>query len=211
MELYWASGSPYSWRVMLGLMFKGLDYTDHVLSLDDREHKQAGYTALNPRARVPTLVDGELVITESLAILAYLDHVYRRKPLFGTSGYDAARIWRRVMELENYAVAEAQPVVRALFFNTWLSDLDGLRVKTARTFKELDTLEETLEGGPFTAVDCMIVPLVKSLERASTKSGASNVGLLPLNLAKRWPRLAARVVEVEAHPGYDRTFPPHWR
>ncbi len=209
MELYWASGSPYSWRVMLGLLFKDLDYDDVLLSLSDREHKQAGYTALNPRAQVPTLVDGEVVVTESLAILAYLDHVYRRNPLFGASGYEAAKIWQRVMEIDAYLVGHGQPVVQALFRGRWSHDIPGLKRKMVRVREELTTLDKAGFAGPMTAVDCVLVPAIKTLERASLKSGASNVGLSPFQL-ERWPNIAARVAEVESVEGYARTVPPHW-
>jgi glutathione S-transferase len=211
MELYWASGSPYSWRVMLGLLFKDLDYDDILLSLSDREHKQAGYTALNPRAKVPALVDGDVVVTESIAILAYLDHVYRRNPLFGSAGHEAARIWQRTMALDAYLVGASQPVVRALFMGRWSQDIPGLKRKVVTVREELDTLEKAGGlGGPFTAADCVLLPALKSLERASLKSGASNLGLLPFDL-RRWPNIAARVAEIEAVDGYERTLPPHWR
>lgn len=211
MELYWASGCPYAWRVMLGLWFKDLDYTDHLLSLQDREHKQAGYTALNPRGKVPTLIDGEVVVTESLAILAYLDHVYRRHPLFGTSGYQAAQLWRRVMEIENYLVQPVDAVIGALTDKSWPRDVNHLKVETSRIFDELDRVEVEAPAGEFTAVDCVLVPVVKTLERASLQAGGSNIGLMPFPLQARWPKIASRLAEIEQIEGYERTFPPHWR
>ena len=117
----------------------------------------------------------------------------------------------RVMSIESYLMKSAHPLTRALYFNRWIHEIDDLKVKTAETFQELDWLEREIEGSAFTAVDCMMVPLVKSLQRASLKSGASNVGLLPFPLQTRWPRIAARLAEIEALEGYERTYPPHWR
>jgi len=210
MELYWGNGSPNSWRVMLGLLFKDLDYDDHLLSLPDREHKQPGYTALNPRAKVPTLVDGEVVISESIAILAYLDHIVRRDPLFGAMGPDVARIWREVMEIEHYLDPAAQSVMRALAFNRWLHPIEDLRREVATVHKELDRLEANFLGGPFTAIDCLVVPILCCLRRVSTRAGASNIGLAPFRIETRWPRLGKRLAEVEALDGFGRTVPPSW-
>lgn len=210
MDLYWGSGSPHAWRVMLGLLFKGLDYDDHMLSFSEREHKGAGYVTLNPRGKVPTLVDGEVIVTESIAILAYLDHAYRDTPLFGFSAREAARVWRRVMEAENYLCTPATTVVRALFFNRWLRDAEDLSLKMQDVLAELDRLEVDPETGEFNAVDCMLLPLVSTLERASMKAGAAKVGLLPFDLL-RWPNLAERMTSIRALPGFERTYPPHWR
>lgn len=210
MELYWASGSPYAWRVMLGLLFKGMRYEDHLLSFQDRDHKAPHYTQLNPRCKVPTLVDGEVVVTESIAILAYLDRVFPRKMLFGSNPADAGRIWRAVMEIEHHLDPIAMDLIRALYFQRWQGRLAELRETRDTVFDELDVLEDRFEGGPFDAIDCLLVPLLASLERASRKQGADKVGLLPLDLG-RWPQLQARYLQVAELPGFERTYPPHWR
>lgn len=210
MELYWGSGSPYSWRVMLGLLFKGMRYEDHLLSFSDRDHKAPHYTQLNPRCQVPTLVDGEVVVTESIAILAYLDRVYPRKQLFGADPAAAGRIWRTVMEIENVVDPVGMEVIRSLYFQRWQGRLPELREKRDAFFDELDRLEDRFQGGPFDAIDCLMVPLLASLERASLKLGADKVGVLPLDLG-RWPQWQARYLEIAELPGFERTYPPHWR
>lgn len=210
MELYWASGSPYAWRAMLGLLFKGIRYEDHQLSFKDRDHKTPHYTLLNPRCKVPTLVDGEVVVTESVAILAYLDRVHPRKMLFGSSAADAGRIWRTVMEIDHYLDPIAMDVIRSLYFQRWQERVAELREKRDTLFEELDLLEDRFEGGAPNAIDCLMVPLLASMERASLKQGADKLGMLPLNLG-RWPQLRARYLEIAELPGFDRTYPPHWR
>jgi glutathione S-transferase len=72
-DLYWGSGSPYAWRVLLALEFKHVPYTSHVLQFSKQEHKSPQMLALNPRGRVPVLKDGDYVVFESLAVLYYLD------------------------------------------------------------------------------------------------------------------------------------------
>ena len=51
-DVYWGSGSPYSWRVLLALEYKRLQYTSHILQFSKQEHKSPHMLALNPRGRV---------------------------------------------------------------------------------------------------------------------------------------------------------------
>ena len=72
-KLYWGSGSPFAWCVMLTLEVKGLAYESKLLEFSKGEHKAADYLRLNPRGKVPTLQDDDFVLYESLAIMMYLD------------------------------------------------------------------------------------------------------------------------------------------
>ena len=74
LEVYWASGSPFSWRVLLTLEVKQLPYQSKLLTFSKREHKSSEYLALNPRGKVPTLKDGDFLLSESLAIMAIPRH-----------------------------------------------------------------------------------------------------------------------------------------
>ena len=94
-ELYWGSGSPFAWRVMLTLEVKGLTYDSKLLEFSKGEHKTPAYLRLNPRGKVPTLKDGEFVVYESIAIMAYLDRKYPDPPLFGKTAEEAGLIWQR--------------------------------------------------------------------------------------------------------------------
>ena len=68
LEFYWGSGSPYSWRVLLALEYKGVPYESHVLQFSKQEHKSPQMLRMNPRGRVPVLRDADFVVYESLAI-----------------------------------------------------------------------------------------------------------------------------------------------
>ena len=72
-DLYWGSGSPFSWRVLLALEYKRLPYVSHLLQFSRQEHKSPQILAMNFRGRVPILKDNGYVAFESLAILFYLD------------------------------------------------------------------------------------------------------------------------------------------
>src|SRR3954470_18066619 len=73
LELYWGSGSPFAWRVMLTLEVKRLSYESKLLEFSKSEHKTPSFLRLNPRGKIPVLKDGDLVLYESLAIMAYLE------------------------------------------------------------------------------------------------------------------------------------------
>ena len=64
--------------------------------------------------------------------------------------------------------------------------------------------------GP-SAADLAVFSMLKSLHRAASKPWAAGFdpGLLPT--ADRYPRLGAWMAKVEGLPGYERTYPPHWR
>ncbi|MCA9663727.1 MAG: glutathione S-transferase N-terminal domain-containing protein, partial [Myxococcales bacterium] len=77
--LYWVNGSIPSWRVMIALHEKGLDYDALRLKVmtTPKQTRTPEYLALNPRGVAPTLVEADgLVVVESLAILAYLERCY---------------------------------------------------------------------------------------------------------------------------------------
>ena len=76
LTLYWGSGSPFSWRVLLALEHKGLPYESQLLHFDKQEHQSPQMLKMNPRGRVPVLKDGDYVVFESVAVLYYLDVKY---------------------------------------------------------------------------------------------------------------------------------------
>jgi len=113
-DVYWGSGSPYSWRVLLALEHKGLEYRSHLLSLAMQEHKTPQMMAMTPRGRVPVLKDGDYVVFESLAVMYYLDRKYPAKPLFGDSPEEGAVIMRVCCEFQAYIEPHVMRITRAL-------------------------------------------------------------------------------------------------
>jgi glutathione S-transferase len=68
------SGNCYKVRLFLGLIGQRADL--QALDMRAGEHKRADYLAINPRGQVPALVDGELRLGDSQAILVYLARRY---------------------------------------------------------------------------------------------------------------------------------------
>ena len=119
-DVFWGSGSPYSWRVLLALEYKRLPYTSHLLQFSKQEHKSPHMLALNPRGRVPTLKDGDYVVFESLAVMYYLDRKYPARPLFGDSPEEGAVIMRVCCEFQAYIEDHVMRIARATRI-TWSS------------------------------------------------------------------------------------------
>ena len=216
-ELYWGSGSPFAWRVMLTLEVKGLDYQSKLLEFSKGENKSPEYLKLNPRGKVPTLKDGDFVVYESLAIMTYLDRKYPAPPLFGKTAEEAGLIWRAISECESYLVSAGDKVVRPIFFGKGLDKIDDIQQAAQTIRQELTTVDEQLAdsnwlvGEQISAADISVFPLVQLLLRAASKEAAQplHLGLLPL--AQTFPNIARWVERIEALPNYQRTYPPHWR
>ena len=82
---YWRSSAAY--RVRIALNLKGLDYKVapvHLLK-DGGEQLQAEYQAINPQGVVPALVDGDVSVGQSLAIMDYLEDRYPEPALYPQS------------------------------------------------------------------------------------------------------------------------------
>ena len=216
-ELYWGSGSPFAWRVMLTLEIKGLQYASKLLGFSKGDHKTAEYLKLNPRGKVPTLKDGDFVLYESLAIMAYLDRKYPEPPLFGNTAQETGWIWRWISECESYLVSAGDKVIRPIFFAKGLDQVEEIQQAAQTIRQELVTIgnrlaqADWLVGERISAADIVLFPLVQLLLRAASKEAARsfNLGLMPL--AETYPSIAAWMKRIEALPNYQRTYPPHWR
>lgn len=92
MELYgyWRSSTAY--RVRIALSLKGIEAEQRFVNLREGEQREAVHRRRNPLGRVPVLVDGDVVLTQSLAILEYLDERYPEPPLLPREPADRARV-----------------------------------------------------------------------------------------------------------------------
>ncbi|KAH7862455.1 hypothetical protein Vadar_005033 [Vaccinium darrowii] len=73
--------SSCSWRVRFALNLKGLPYEYKAVDLAKGEHLTPEFEKLNPRHFVPVLVDGDFVVSDSYAILMYLEEKYPQNAL----------------------------------------------------------------------------------------------------------------------------------
>jgi glutathione S-transferase len=216
-EVFWGSGSPFAWRVLLALEFKGLSYVSHQLQFSKQEHKSPQMLALNPRGRVPVIKDGDYVCFESLAILYYLDLKYPRPPMFGKSPEEAGTIMRVICEYEAYIQPHVTKIARAVFFEK--ADLAADEIteamhilgREARTIEGRLSKTDWIVGDAYSAADMVLLPGVQLLKRALEKPRAQELSSRFMPIEVNYPALARWLARVAAQPGYERTYPPHWR
>jgi maleylacetoacetate isomerase len=107
MKLYTYYRSQASFRVRIALNLKGLAREDTFLHLEKGDQFAAEYRAMNPQMVVPTLIDGDAKLFQSLAILEYLDEKYPEPPLLPAE--PGARAWVRGFALIN--IADSHPLI----------------------------------------------------------------------------------------------------
>ena len=217
LEIFWLSGSPYAWRGLLALEVKQLKYTSRLLDASKGEVKAPEYLKLNPRGTVPTLKDGEVIVRESLAIMAYLDRKYPEPSLFGANAQQVAKAWRLISEYLSYAHGPFIRIIEPMYFSRVAEKKSDLLAAVPQVHAELERFQGELAdsawfgGEAVGAADIAIYPFIKSLLRAAAKDEARhlNLGLLPME--ECFPHLALWMQRFERVPGYERTYPPHWR
>ena len=100
LALYHNDMSSCAQKVRLLLAEKGLEWESRHLDLRAGEHQQDWYIKLNPRAVVPTLIDGDIVVPESNVINEYLDERFPDPPLKPADPFGRARmrLWTKQLD-----------------------------------------------------------------------------------------------------------------
>ena len=107
MQLYSFFNSSTSYRVRIALALKGLPFDYLPVNIRVGQHREAEYVeGINPSATVPALVDGDFQLSQSLAIMDYLDARYPEPRLIP----EAAEPRARVLELTNLIACDIHPV-----------------------------------------------------------------------------------------------------
>jgi maleylacetoacetate isomerase len=107
MKLYTYYRSQASFRVRIAMNLKELAHEDTYLHLEKGDQYDPAYKVLNPQMVVPTLIDGNAKLFQSLAILEYLDEKFPEPPLLPKD--IAARAWCRGFALIN--IADSHPLL----------------------------------------------------------------------------------------------------
>jgi glutathione S-transferase len=197
--------SPYVRKVLACMALKGLSY-----EIDPITPFLGGdaFERLSPLRRIPVLVDGDFVLTDSSVICAYLDEAWRGAPLLPEHPRDRARArW-----LEEYADTRLGDVfIWGLFYQKfvrpaiWGEAGDEARVEKTLAEdlpREMDYLEGQLPetgflfGGEVGLADISIATFFRN---------GAYVGFEPD--AGRWPRTAAFVERSLAHDCFAGLFP----
>jgi maleylacetoacetate isomerase len=174
MELYNYFRSSASYRVRIALALKGLDYDYKAVHLAQNEQFQESYAAVSAARLVPLLRDGEQVLTQSLAIIEYLDETHPAPPLLPATPAERARVRALAMDI----ACEIHPlnnlrVLRYLVRDLKLSEDDKNRWYRHWVETGLDVVERQLAALPSrychgdtpTLADCVLVPQIFNARR----------------------------------------------
>jgi glutathione S-transferase len=214
LKLYYGSGSPYAWRVQLGLEHKALPYERILLSFAKGDLKTPEHLARNPRGKIPVLVDDDFALYESGAILEYLDEAYpgRGRPLFPGDAKARAIQRRVILETNDYLDKAADPLSTQAF-SVKPEERDASVIAAAReaTKAELAHLARGLAGDFFGgdapgAADFTLYTLLGFLRRCEEQK-LPQIALADL-LGDRLGRWMERIDNL---PFADACIPPHWK
>ncbi len=92
MKLYGYFRSSAAYRVRIALNLKGLAYEHAFIHLQKNMQLQADFVRLNPQQLVPALQDGDALLTQSLAIMEYLEETHPEPPLLPKDALGRARV-----------------------------------------------------------------------------------------------------------------------
>src|SRR5437899_1067086 len=164
--------SPNPQKVTFALKELGLDCELLPVDLSKGEHKAPGFLAVNPFGRVPVLVDGDLTLAESQAILAYLGEKTGRLWPASTAGRADALKW--LFFLSQHIMPAAGEValrLRAKLFGVPLDEATVARGEAALPGAlavvegQLATTKWLLGAG-FSLADCAYCPILNVIEKA---------------------------------------------
>ncbi|MGG7604299.1 maleylacetoacetate isomerase [Massilia sp. BKSP1R2A-1] len=178
MKLFTYFRSSAAYRVRIALNLKGLGYDAVPVHLvrDGGQHLASEYRAINPSGLVPAFQDDAITLTQSMAILEYLEEAYPDVPLLPKGAVARAH----VRELAQIVACDIHPVnnlrvLKYLVKQLGLSDqakTDWYRHWVIEGFQSLEAhLARHLDTGTFcyghtpTIADCFLVPQVFNAQR----------------------------------------------
>ena len=128
--------------MLLALEYKQVPYESRLLQFAKQEHKSPQMLRMNPRGRVPVLRDGDYVVFESLACLAYLDRKYPEPPLFGRSAEDAGDDHAGDLRVPGVRRASLNQIIQAAF----LGNIEERAEEITRAMHLVAGEARTIEG-----------------------------------------------------------------
>jgi len=174
-KLYTYFRSSAAFRVRIALNLKGLAYDTAFVHLARGEQRAPAYGAVNPQALLPTLEEGGHLLTQSLAILEYLEETHPAPPLLPKDAFERARVRSlamlvaceihpvnnlRVLQHLKRALGQSEEQVNA-WYRHWIGDgLAKLEADLARAGTGM-----YCHGNLPTVADCCLVPQVFNAQR----------------------------------------------
>jgi maleylacetoacetate isomerase len=174
MELFNYFRSSASYRVRIALALKGLDYDYRSVHLQKNEQLGEIYASVSAARLVPLLRDGEHLITQSLAIMEYLDETHPQPPLLPADPVARARVRSLALDI----ACEIHPLNNLRVLRYLVSSLKVTEEDKDRWYRHwvetgLEVVERRLAAQPATychgeapgLADCVLVPQIFNARR----------------------------------------------
>jgi maleylacetoacetate isomerase len=150
---YWRSSAAY--RVRIALNLKGLDTEIAPINLREGAQSTESYRGVNPQALVPALEIDDALLTQSLAIIEYLDESHPEPPFLPSDPADRAR----VRAFAQAIACDIHPLNNLRVLNYLRQELDQDKAVVGRWYchwiaKGLGALEEVLNTAPESSTFC---------------------------------------------------------
>lgn len=140
--------------VMCALETLGVEYEVVSMTARDANTQTEEYRALNPTGKLPTIVDGDLVLFETQAILFYLAQKYGNGLLWAETPEEVAEIYRWSLYVSNQMeVPSLDLLLQMKYSPDGKGDADKIAAASAELDRFLPVLEKRLEGREFVAGD----------------------------------------------------------
>jgi maleylacetoacetate isomerase len=178
MALYTFFRSSASYRARIALAIKGLDVESRVVWLPGDEQKADDYRSVNPQQLVPTLVVDGHALTQSLAIMEYLEEVHPQPPLLPADPFGRARVRSlaqliaceihplnnlRVLKYLKNALGQPQPTI-----DTWYRHWVGEGLAAFERQLQDGGTGAFCHGDSVTMADVCLVPQIFNAKRFDT-------------------------------------------
>jgi maleylacetoacetate isomerase/maleylpyruvate isomerase len=174
MELFNYFRSSASYRVRIALALKGLDYDYRSVHLQKNEQLGEVYASVSAARLVPLLRDGERLITQSLAIIEYLEETHPAPALLPSDAAGRARVRSLAMDI----ACEIHPLNNLRVLRYLVSSLKVTEEDKDRWYRHwvetgLEVVERRLAEQPSTychgdapgLADCVLVPQIFNARR----------------------------------------------
>lgn len=176
MQLYSYFRSSASFRVRIALGLKGLAYEYLPVHLVRREQLDPSFGEISPTRLVPVLKDGEAVLTQSMAIIEYLDETHPQPPLLPADPLGRARVRAIAQDI----ACEIHPLDNLRVLSYLVREMKVSEDDKNRWYRHwvetgLEAVERELAGramtGRFchgdtpTLADCVLVPQIFNAQR----------------------------------------------
>ncbi|MBY5410466.1 maleylacetoacetate isomerase [Rhizobium leguminosarum] len=207
MKLYQNEISSATSRVRIALALKGLTAEALPVTIlgEDSESRQAGYRSVNPQGLVPALLtDSGVLLTQSLAIVEYLDEIQPEPPLLPDTA-------------EGRALARSIALAIAAEIHALLPPRIGLHLKTAfqADSDAIAAWSRHWIGEGMGAVETMIAGRRQGAFVVGDRPSIADIFLFPQAISARrlgfdltqWPNIAEIVAKLEAIPAFHENAP----